>query len=126
MQERRKHQRLTFSDPNRPIAELQFLPSSSPKFTARLKDISEGGIGFIIPRHPYLKIDTGTRLILRQVSKLPPLSFLHDLALEVMWLFDFKSLEHIAFGCRFVDASTEISEKIKRFVSRSDQADSSS
>lgn len=122
MEERRRHQRRTFSDPNRPLAELQFLPALPRNFTAQLKDISEGGIGFIIPRKPYLKIDTGTRLILRRIADMPRLSFMRDLALEVVWLFDFKSLEHVAFGCRFLDGSTALSEKIQRFVARTEHA----
>ena len=123
MEERRKHQRRTFSELNRPIAVLQFLSKSPPEFSARLKDISEGGIGFVIDRQPYLKIDTGTRLVLRKVLQFPPLSFLNDLALEVVWLFDFKSLEHLAFGCRFIDDRTQVSKWIRQFVSGSKPAD---
>lgn len=123
MEERRKHQRRTFSDPNRPLAELQFFPASLQVFTAQLKDIGEGGIGFIIPRTPEVSLDTGTRLILRRISKSPALSFLRNLVLEVVWLFDFKSLEQIAFGCRFIGSTNLLSEKIRRFVSHTDPSD---
>jgi hypothetical protein len=123
MEERRKHQRRTFSDPNRPLAELQFFPASLQVFTAQLKDIGEGGIGFIIQRAPQVTLDTGTRLILRRFPKSPALSFLQNLPLEIVWLFDFKSLEQIAFGCRFIEPKSLLSERIRQFVSQTDPSD---
>ena len=114
--ERRRYTRVFFSKHDDLEGILKFSDNHERLFTATVKDLSEGGIGFAVKRDKKNKIIEGSQLTLQKIQGSEHLGFLTDLKLEVIWVFECDEFEHVGFGCRFLDMPQTLREKIRNYV----------
>ena len=79
-------------------------------------DLSAGGLHFFFPRGCFKEITTGDHLTLREIKGTKNLDFISNVELEVKWIADHPSLEHVGFGCEFRHISDECQQQIDQFV----------
>jgi len=114
--ERRRYKRVFFSNQDDLTGILKFSGNHEVFLTAFIKDLSEGGLGFAVKRDQKNKIITGSQLTIKKIRGSKHLDFITDLNLEVIWVFDCDELEHVGFGCRFLDMPKAFREKIRNYV----------
>jgi c-di-GMP-binding flagellar brake protein YcgR len=95
---------------------------SSPRVIAdesiavKIIDLSAGGVHFFFPRGSFKEITTGDHLTLREIRGTKNLDSISNVELEVKWIADHPSLEHVGIGCEFLHISDEIRQQIDQFV----------
>jgi hypothetical protein len=84
---------------------------------ARILNINLNGIGVASKRESCPGIEVGDRLILAEVSGAVPLEFIQDAELAIRWIGDNPMLEHVTFGCEFLDELPESARgKLSRLI----------
>lgn len=101
--ERRHNRRVFFLKDNDVHAKLKVLGGIETYVQARVKDISLAGMGFLLERTEPSILSPGDRLIITRVQEAKAVDFLTQTTLEVQWVVDTALLDHIGFGCRFVN-----------------------
>jgi len=114
--ERRRYKRVFFSNQDDLTGILKLSDNREAFLTAFVKDLSEGGLGFAVKRDQKNKIIAGSQLTIKKIRGSEHLGFITDLKLEVIWVLDFDGLEHVGFGCRFLDMPQAFREKIRNYV----------
>ena len=115
-QERRRYKRVFFSGQDDLAAILKISDNHEEFLTVFVKDLSEVGLGFAVKRDQKDKIITGSQLTLKKIRGSEHLGFITDWKLEVLWVLDCDELEHVGFGCRFLDMPQAVREKIRDHV----------
>ena len=83
---------------------------------AKIIDLSAGGLHFFLHRSSFKEISTGDHLMLKEIKGTKNLDFISNIELEVKWIADHETLEHVGFGCEFLHISEEIRQQIDQFV----------
>ena len=95
---------------------------SSPRLIAdesiavKIIDLSVGGLHFFFHRGSFKEITTGDHLTLREIKGTKNLDSISNVELEVKWIADHPSLEHVGLGCEFLNISNEIRQQIDQFI----------
>lgn len=115
--ERRKHRRIYFSKNDAVYAHLRNLNEEETIVEARMKDLSEGGIGFMLQRNDSMRVRPEDRLAITAIEGSAYMDFLIQVELVVKWIVDTDILDHIGFGCIFETVDASVQEKVKRYIS---------
>jgi c-di-GMP-binding flagellar brake protein YcgR len=116
-QERRRFKRVAIPVDDRIMGFI-----SSPRLIAdesiavNIIDLSAGGLHFFLRRGSFKEITTGDHLTLRKIKGTENLDFISNIELEVIWIADHPSLEHVGLGCEFLNISDEIRQQIDQFI----------
>ena len=95
---------------------------SSPRLIAddsiavNIINLSAGGVHFFLHRGSFKEICTGDHFTLREIKGTKDLGFIANVELEVKWVAEHRSLEHVGLGCKFFNISDEIRQQINHFV----------
>ena len=114
--ERRRYRRYIFSTSDDNTGVFSLLNQDSQyAFTARILNISEGGIGLAMPKS-YNRIRQGDLLLLCGVIGSCSLSFLSNVKMKIRWIQEAAGLQYSAFGCEFLNTGTSIRSRIREML----------
>lgn len=114
--EKRKFKRIPFSPEKKMTAICTHSGNDNESITMNISNISAGGVGLIIKKDKIKGLDVADILILNQVVGHQELAFMKEIELEVKWILNSEIMEHVGFGCEFVNTSGSMVEKIQNFM----------
>ena len=113
---RRESKRILFSIEDDITADV-YLPNKPKKAVpAFILNISEQGMGILIPNRNIKKLKTGDSLILRSIMTPKPLDHIDFAELEIRNILRDDRLEYATLNCEFFDISVYHRKKIRQFV----------
>jgi len=113
--ERRHFKRIFFSMKDGPSAVFNFSENYRKAITATVMDLSIGGLGLSIKKDEGL-IKEGEHLRLTEIKGVRYLKSIADIEMEIKWLRNYESFQHILFGCEFVYISDICRQDIQQFI----------
>jgi c-di-GMP-binding flagellar brake protein YcgR len=114
--ERRHNRRVFFLKENDVNATLKMLGGVETYFQVRVKDISLEGMGFLLERTEPVIPSSGDRLIISRVQEAKAVDFLTQTTLEVQWVVDTALLDHIGFGCSFLNLDPATQTTLNNYI----------
>jgi len=118
--EQRRFKRFYFSLDDRieGVFSLSLKNSEANLVTARIMDISEGGLNFALKKHDTKGIRSGDRLILKRIKGSKKLEFCKNMELEIKWTLgkSDRFFSHVGVGCGFQNISETLRQQIAQFV----------
>lgn len=97
-----------------PVAILE-LPDQ--KLHAIILDLSPGGVGMSIKKEKETSpVVMSERVLLRETRGIRELQFMKNIEMKIRWVQNYDSLQHILFGCEFIDASEDFRKNIREFI----------
>lgn len=114
--EKRKFKRIPFSPEKKMTAICIHPGNDNESITMNISNISVGGVGLIAKKDKIKALDINDNLILNQVEGHRDLDFMKEIKLEVKWILNSEIMEHVGFGCEFINASDLFVQKIQRFM----------
>ena len=86
------------------------------RFEAVVLNLSEGGLHFTRKRDGGKAIQPGDRLRLQSLQGPAPLNYAQGVEVEIKWVLDHEYLEHVGYGCEFVDPPPALRHMIQEVV----------
>jgi len=114
--ERRNNRRVFFLKNNDLNAQLKPLSWVDSHFQARVKDISLAGIGFVLERTQPVIVSLGDRFLITSIQEANAVHFLTRTTLEVEWVVDTDMLDHIGFGCSFLNLDSVTQATLDEYI----------
>lgn len=113
--ERRKCERIFFSDKDGITGLFAFPDNYTTVITADITDLGEEGICLILAQDDEEAelLHEGDHLILTEIKGVEALQFLSNMEIEVRWTLNLK---HFAAGCEFLNVSQTIKEQLRQFM----------
>jgi hypothetical protein len=116
-EEKRKFHRIFFSLVDGIVGTFTFANLLKGTVTAYIINLSEGGVGLVIPKEKAeKKIEKGEGLVLTQVSGIQGLEPLMNIETEIKWVLDNPSLEFLGFGCEFLRMPESTHVYLRTFI----------
>ncbi len=115
--ENRRYARIFFTREQR-IEGYFSMPAEEGGLKVQVLNLSEGGLHFTQKREYKTDIEMGQRLTLTGLQGPDPLKFFQNVVVEIKWILDHEYLEHISYGCQFLDLPDEMREVIRDVVDR--------
>jgi c-di-GMP-binding flagellar brake protein YcgR len=84
--------------------------------TAKIMDLSEGGLQLALKRVDSKGIAVGKHLVLTKIKGLAELVSVADVELEIRWIVGPPSFDNIGVGCEIINISERAREQIRQFV----------
>ena len=84
--------------------------------TAKIMDLSEGGLQLAVKRVDSKGIAVGKHLVLTKIKGLAELGSVTGVELEIRWIVGPPSFDNIGVGCEIKNISERAREKIRQFV----------
>jgi hypothetical protein len=113
--EKRRYERIFFTREQR-IEGLFSQPEEEGGLKVLVLNLSVGGLHFTQKREYRTDIAKGDRLIMKGITGPDPLNLLKDIKVEIMWVLDHEFLQHISYGCQFLDMPQDMREVIRDVV----------
>jgi c-di-GMP-binding flagellar brake protein YcgR len=113
-EERRQYKRMFFSMDEGPVAFLEF---PEKKLQAIILDLSPGGVGMSLKKEEAAPpVAMGERVLLKETRGILELQFIENIEMKIRWVQNYDSLQHILFGCEFMDVSEDFRNNIREFI----------
>jgi c-di-GMP-binding flagellar brake protein YcgR len=116
MSERRKYQRLLFSDDHNIVISFRISGVKHAPIKALILNISKGGLFFTLSGRDRKLVKKGDQLQFVQIIKAEDISFPVDIEAEIVWIMDNSSLEHIGVGTQFMNVNDDTKLQIKKLI----------
>ena len=113
--ENRRYERIFFTREQR-IEGYFSMPDEDGGLKVQVLNLSEGGLHFTQKREYKTEIKLGAPLILTGLQGPDPLKFFQNVEVEIKWILDHDYLEHVSYGCQFLDLPPEMREVIRDVV----------
>jgi c-di-GMP-binding flagellar brake protein YcgR len=84
--------------------------------TAKIMDLSEGGLQLALKRVDSKGIAVGKHLVLTKIKGLADLGSVTGVELEIIWIVGPPSFDNIGVGCEIINISERVREQIHQFV----------
>lgn len=114
MSEKREFVRVVFDLEDGYIGDFRL--SGGERFSAMITNLSGGGMGLAVPRERAEEIKSGHELVLKKIIGTANLTFLSDVATQIVWIRDMETPDFVNAGCEFHGLAGETLEQIIRFV----------
>jgi c-di-GMP-binding flagellar brake protein YcgR len=112
-EERRKCERIVFSDKDGIIGIFSLLDNHKTFITASIMDLGEEGMCLALKQDDENKLHERDHVILKEIKGSEDLQVITNVEMEVKWTLNLK---HIAAGCEFVDISQTLRDQIRQFI----------
>jgi c-di-GMP-binding flagellar brake protein YcgR len=112
--EKREFVRVVFDLEDGYIGDFRL--SGGERFSAMITNLSGGGMGLAVPRERAEEIKSGHELVLKKIIGTANLTFLSDVATQIVWIRDMETPDFVNAGCEFHGLAGETLEQIIRFV----------
>ena len=113
---RRKFKRALFNAEDSIMAKFSIPGGHKKPISARVLNLSEGGIHVTVAANDLENIVAGKRLILLQIKGPVPFEYLVSIDSEVKWVVNHPILEHAGIGCEFKNVSASSCVQLRSFV----------
>ncbi|MDZ7832397.1 MAG: PilZ domain-containing protein [Desulfobacterales bacterium] len=121
-EKQRKYKRVFFSR-QQGLTALFALPGIQSTIPVKIMDLSLGGMGCVLIRHPNLTFKEGDHLTLIELHDLERRRIPADIAVEIRWVIDMERFQSIGLGCRFSDTPPELEKSLQSFIEQGPSAD---
>ncbi len=110
--EKRAFERLVFPAEN--MIEATLIPANGKeaKVSARVLNISQGGLGFAAVKSQNYALEEEIELILQSITGEERLACLKGQTVRIKWILNSEIFENFGVGCEFVEISKECFECI--------------
>ena len=115
-EERRAYKRLLFSFKDEIVGVFTRTGDVNDLLTFNIMNISEGGLRITYKRGINLKLRKGDRLLLKKINGSKPLGFISNVTMEIRWILDNEFLDHVGFGCQFLNIPDKPRRQIRTLV----------
>lgn len=115
MEKNREHERVFFSNKQRPTALLA-LPGIRSAIPAKVLDLSLGGMACALRRHPNLRFKAEDFLYLIEFQDIQKKRIPANIDIEIRWVIDAERFQNIGFGCSFVALSEKLRQELQFFI----------
>lgn len=116
IENRRRFKRILFSAEEEVTGIVSRSESDDETMAFKIADLSAGGLRFLIQKTDSGHVQTGDKLILKEIDGKSQLDFVSDLLMDVRWIMDDPRLEHAMLGCEFSGISDSDRDRIQQFV----------
>lgn len=116
IEEKRQFERVYFSRDSGLAVVLTPPEAPSPRFTANLMDLSEGGCCLIKPKCEDAQLQSGERFQIREWVGEETLGGMAGASLMVRWQLELEGARHIMFGTEFDNIKPDQKTLIQNFI----------
>ena len=95
---------------------LQLTGVDHTKISARILNISQGGVCLLFKQNNQIRIKEGDQIQLKEIQGKPSILYDAKLTLEVIWIFANRSFKNTQIGCKLLNLTEEIKKEIREFV----------
>jgi len=113
--ERRQCKRAYFTIEDGVFAVLELPGPDKMSVSTNLLSLSEGGVSFIAHKE-MRNIEQGQQLLLVRVFEPEPLSFIHQIPIQVRHIINEDDMPHLVCGCQFTELGDDARLRIREFV----------
>ncbi|MBU0484656.1 MAG: PilZ domain-containing protein [Proteobacteria bacterium] len=113
---RRKYERVFFSPDDNVLAVFTITNQEAPPRSTYLTDLSLGGLYFTIKRTEAPCLAVNDKLILNEIKTAVSFQIKAEIEIVIRRIQDYDFVEHIGYGCEFVNITEEIRETIGQLV----------
>lgn len=114
--DRRRYDRLYFALSHGPVAKIAN-PLMESVFLARVMDISEGGMGFVMSKEKSLLIRLRQPLVLLEMKNLDGwFEGICGIGMQPVWRAQPANLDEMLIGCAFTALDNEMLERIRNII----------
>jgi len=116
-QERRRFERLFFSAEENISGVFRLPEPYRQQALGSIMDMNQEGIGITFPKDECPQLVTGDSLVLIKIMD-ERFSFMGNIGMKIMWVLNHRSLDHMAMGCEFIQASSDLREQISEILKK--------
>ncbi len=115
LREQRESRRHYFTaDEN--IVGVFYIKELDTRVTLKIANICNGGIYFSSKRDTSIEHLKNTPIYLEEIKGHSALNFTDNIKLIIRWVLDKEILQHVGFGCQFINLPEHIFKQIDDFV----------
>ncbi|MEZ4600492.1 MAG: PilZ domain-containing protein [Syntrophotaleaceae bacterium] len=114
--DRRKHGRAYFSIEDNIKGLFIFVRETEIFFSASILNVSRGGLHFSLNKEMRIFPKIGDKLRLVKLEGEAALDIELNIELEVQWILDHETLDHIGCGCEFIYVSKAGQDRLSDFI----------
>lgn len=108
--------RIFFSEKEQVRAIFSYLGNGDFLMSTTVLDLSENGLGLTLPKIKCNGLRSGDVLMLRKIIGNPHLYFIRNLKTEIRWILHHDFLDHLGFGCRFIQPPPTLQNQLHDFM----------
>ena len=116
MSEKREFVRVVFDLEDGYIGDFRLSGGERPSLTPSAPGIKKRALATAVPRERAEEIKSGHELVLKKIIGTANLTFLSDVATQIVWIRDMETPDFVNAGCEFHGLAGETLEQIIRFV----------
>lgn len=113
--EKRKSNRHYFA-PEEEMVGIFFIKDLDKRVSFTIGNISDGGLYFSSKRGSAANLSKGNHIFLEEIKGKSGLNFIATIELEIRWVLDEKILEHVGFGCKFINLPASLGKQINDYT----------
>jgi c-di-GMP-binding flagellar brake protein YcgR len=113
--ERRRYKRRVIVEDG-VVGIFHFRGAKEELVTAKIMDLSEGGMQLAVKRVDSKGIAVGKQLVLMEIKGLADFKAVAGVELEVKWIVGPPSFDNIGVGCEIINISKKFREQVRQFV----------
>jgi c-di-GMP-binding flagellar brake protein YcgR len=115
-EERRQFRRVFFEKNNCIEAVFILHGIHESAFSAKVMNMSAGGLHFTLSKSQDIRIRAGDQLILTEIRGTEFFKFFLNIKTRIVWVLDKDDMEYIGYGCEFADVHDIVKGHIIEFV----------
>lgn len=114
--ERRRYTRILFNDYEKANGVISPINNQEKAFPSYILNLSEGGLQFNQKRTEYKGLQPGDKLLLHRIVGLHELAALADIPMQIKWVMDNESLDHVIMGAAFTELTISQRQTLQSFI----------
>ncbi len=113
---KRRHPRVYFKAANMLTMHIVHPLLNETPFIVKVMNMSESGLGFLMPKGSDIKINIGDPLICEKIEDVQILKVIIKVDMIVRWSFQEKEFDHQIFGCEFLNLPSNYNIYLRTFI----------
>ena len=115
-EEKRETKRILFSREDEILADAHFSKGLRRRTSAYVVNISEEGVGLLLPRQKSKSVGAGDTIVLSNILTPEPIGVISGATVEVKYVLGDDKLDYATLGCEFTELLPIYRKSIRRFV----------
>ncbi len=112
----RRHPRAYFKAADMLKLHIVHPHSNEAPLIAKVINISESGLCFVMPKESTIKINEGDQLVLEKIEDIQTLKVIRKVDMMVRWYFGEKELDNQMCGCEFLNIPSNYKIHLRTFI----------
>ena len=113
---KRRHPRVYFKAADMLTMHIVHPRLNETPFIVKVMNMSESGLGFLMPKGSDIKINKGDLLIFEKIDDVQILKVIIKVDMIVRWSFQDKEFDHQIFGCEFLNLPSNYYIYLRTFI----------